>query len=390
MKVNRIKIQNIKAIEDLEVDFKGCSVIVTAGNNNGKSTLLKSLPERLTGKKAEIREGQTEGYCEWELSNGDIFTWELNEGKGDKLRLITKDILKIPVTKQITSKYFPSTFDIDKFLQMSKNKQKEEIEKISGIDTTKLNEEYKEAYDNRAYVNRTLRDLGALNTNFDEYISEVIDDTEEELRDTISKADVINLQITNTKESVVKKKEEVKRLTLQLKEAKEIVKKEEAWLKENFETNKEAYEEELEEVRKNNALIEENNKKRENFKKVASKKKEAHTADQLVKELVDKRNDIVAKSNMPEGFTFNSDGDLYYDGFPFNKDSLSSSAIYIAALKLASLSLGTVRAIHFDASFLDKISLGEIQKWAEAQDLQLLIERPDYEGSKEITYEFVE
>lgn len=44
--------------------------------------------------------------------------------------------------------------------------------------------------------------------------------------------------------------------------------------------------------------------------------------------------------------------------------------------------------MHFDASFLDKNSLREIEFWALNNDLQLLIERPDYDAG-EIKYEIL-
>lgn len=90
---------------------------------------------------------------------------------------------------------------------------------------------------------------------------------------------------------------------------------------------------------------------------------------------------------MPEGFCFDDDG-ITYKGLPFNKESLSSSAIYIAALKLAALGLGEVKMLHFDASYLDKNSLAEIEDWAKENDLQLLIERPDFDGG-EIEYQLI-
>ena len=396
MKVRRIKIENVKAIKSLDVDFKGCSVIVTAGNNVGKTTLLKSLPERLAGTKAKIRDGASEGYCEWELSSGDRFVWELEEGKDDKLRFITKDNIRTSVTREISNRFFPKQFDIDKFLTLSKNKQKEEIEKLSGIDTDELNVRYKTAYDDRTFVNRSLREAEALKIDFDPNIPEKKDEREEELRESISKVDVKNLQIETIEKGVAEKsseivsiKEEIAKLEARLGKLEEEVEKGNEWLKKNKTLSKKDLEEELEKVVASNKKVEDNNKKRENYKLVLEKRKEAEEADKKVKDIVAERHELIAQSKMPEGFSFDEEGDLLYNGFPFDKDHLSSSAIYIAALKLASLSLGEVRAIHFDASFLDKISLGEIQEWAETQDLQLLIERPDYSGNKEITYEFV-
>lgn len=71
-----------------------------------------------------------------------------------------------------------------------------------------------------------------------------------------------------------------------------------------------------------------------------------------------------------------------------DKNAQSSSAIYIAALKLASMKIGKVRTLHFDASYLDKNSLNQIEEWANENDLQLLIERPDFDAG-DITYKVI-
>lgn len=91
---------------------------------------------------------------------------------------------------------------------------------------------------------------------------------------------------------------------------------------------------------------------------------------------------------MPDGFGFSEDG-ITYNGFSFTREQLSASGVYIGALKLAATGLGEVKTLYFDASFLDKNSLAEIEKWANDNDLQLLIERPDFEGG-EIEYQLVQ
>jgi hypothetical protein len=96
---------------------------------------------------------------------------------------------------------------------------------------------------------------------------------------------------------------------------------------------------------------------------------------------------MIKSAKIPEDFEFSEDG-LLYKGLPLTDTQISSSAKYISALKLGSLVLGKIRTMHFDASYLDKFSLAEIQVWADQNDLQLLIERPDYEAG-EIKYEII-
>ena len=121
---------------------------------------------------------------------------------------------------------------------------------------------------------------------------------------------------------------------------------------------------------------------------MAARVVEAENADKEVKRLVAVKLDVIKNSTLPEGFGFSDDG-ITYNGFEFSKQQLSSSGIYIAALKLAALMLGEVKTLHFDASYLDRKSLSEIEQWSAENDLQLLIERPDFDGG-EIEYQIIE
>jgi hypothetical protein len=137
----------------------------------------------------------------------------------------------------------------------------------------------------------------------------------------------------------------------------------------------------IEDIKNNNFAI----KRREELKKASDNYFEVN---EQIKKILSDKEEMIRLSDMPEGFGFSEDG-ITYNGLPFNKKSLSSSSLYIAALKLATRGLGEVKTLHFDASFLDKNSLMQVYEWAESNNLQLLIERPDFEGG-EITYEIIE
>jgi hypothetical protein len=97
---------------------------------------------------------------------------------------------------------------------------------------------------------------------------------------------------------------------------------------------------------------------------------------------------LIKSSPLPKWFEFTNDG-LLFNWYPLDKSSLSSSQIYIAGLMLASMNMWEVQMLTFDASYLDKNSLQEIEDWAKSHDLQLLIERPDFDWW-DIRYEIVE
>lgn len=53
-KVKKITVSNLKAVSSLTAEFNGCTAIIIGGNNKGKSSFLKSLPERLRGQKPDV------------------------------------------------------------------------------------------------------------------------------------------------------------------------------------------------------------------------------------------------------------------------------------------------------------------------------------------------
>jgi hypothetical protein len=56
---------------------------------------------------------------------------------------------------------------------------------------------------------------------------------------------------------------------------------------------------------------------------------------------------------------------------------------------LSSVNLKELKTLYFDCSPLDKNSMEAVLKWAKENDLQLLIERPDFDGG-ELRFEIIE
>lgn len=147
-KIAKIKIVNLKAIAEYEADFKGCTAIVTASNNQGKTTLLRSIPDRIRFIRPEVmvKKGSTQGEGELTLDTGERFVWEFNvEGK-DTLHLFTKEGAKRNVTVDLGKQFFPAPFDIDKFLQSTPKEQSKQLQKIVGVDFTDIDKRYADAY----------------------------------------------------------------------------------------------------------------------------------------------------------------------------------------------------------------------------------------------------
>lgn len=403
-KVKKITVSNLKAVSALTADFNGCTAIITGGNNKGKSSFLKSLPDRLRGSKPDLilKNGEKEGFAEWELTTGEKFIWSFDEKK-EKLTFITERNIKTSLTKDISTHYFPPVFDVDAFLNSAPSKQKTVLQKLTGIDFTEIDRLHKEAYEARTWENKRLaeekarRKLLDPNLPFEELPTG-------ELEKELAGIDVHNYRFANIQKGVQEKKKqskendnEIEQLLAKIEAIKEKNKGLSnqiidglKWMEEEKnqpKTNAEALKAQIEKIKEGNKAIAENNRIREHHKVVQKCEENAAQADAEVKRIEAEKLDVIKNASMPDGFGFSDEG-ITYNGFEFTKEQLSSSGIYIAALKLAAIGLGEVKTLHFDASFLDKNSLAEIEKWAEENDLQLLIERPDFEGG-EIEYQIL-
>lgn len=397
-KVKRISVQNVKAIKDETLNLNGATAILMGANNKGKTTLLRSLKDRLLKLKADqlVRQGETEGMYVMEFTSGDRIEWELSTKtkSGEKLTLISSDGSKTSAITEIISWFAPNNFDIDKFLNESPAAQRKTLEKLLGLDFSKLDERYAKAVEERKDANRDVERIEV------HYKGKVVDPAlpvepvpTEELHKSLLSVEThnerYNLRVEE-EEKLSKRKIELER---QLQEVKEQLDAVSTFLDapENQPKTTEQVAElqkKLTETRDTNFNIEENNRLRNALEMLVKAKEMAHTQDMAVKDIVLEKDEMIRKAKMPEGFGFEDEG-ITYNGLPLTREQLSSSSIYIAALKLASINVGNVRMLHFDASFLDKNSLNEVRVWAEKQDLQLLIERSDFEAG-DIRYEIIE
>ena len=473
-KIQKIEIKNFKAISNLEVDFKGCTAIVTAGNNKGKTTLLRGIADRIRFIRPEVmvKDGAEEGKGEMTLTNGTKFIWQFDNKGKDKLEIIVKGELKKQVTKAIASQYFPVLFDIDCFLQSQPKEQIKQLQKIVGIDFTEIDARYQREYDKRS----------ALNAEAERYhvkLSQMLEVpfvAPVDITDLLQKKEAERNRLNNLYRANVehnnklrfeydcqrsKIDNEIKAINEELQRAyyeacrsidaeNRLIAQEIEYRTKNYNSAAAAAAELakygfthsdldffINDLKKNipNPTIKpqpdapvlrtpiypvepaycevrpddtelvkldaeilaasQKNVAADEYRKYVDYKKEVDAAQQaaldqndLVKSIEAERKAMIASVNFPKGIEITPSG-ITVDGFPLDRNQISTSKLYIAALRIAAMNLGEVRTLYFDASYLDRISLSEIEAWAKDNDLQLLIERPDYDGG-DIRYELIE
>ena len=432
MKIKNITVQNFKAVSQKSIDFNGCSAIITAGNNKGKTSVLRGLIDRFRGEKLDIivKEGESKGFNVMELSDGCKIEWKFTE-KTESFAYTAKDGIRMTqgVLSAIGQKYFGIKFDIDKFLSSGPGAQTKELQKIVGLDFEAIDLKYKIAYDERTGANKVFAVISAKNLERPEKVEKPKLDEIKAEKKTIDDANELlsdNWVIDNQKhrEGIIEfnqiqtNAETTKSISLsdlnELTEWKETVfsdcidfdkadkifeslphpkdKKPVEDMKDPNYAPTEQINKKLQDAEADKILFDNYSTKLKSYNDWVAEGKKAREiqvkADEKVKSIQSEKNKMIAGAKIPDEFKITETG-ITYNGLPLTDSQISSSSKYIAALKLGAMVLGKLRTMHFDASFLDKNSLAEIQLWANENDLQLLIERPDYDGG-DIQYKIIE
>ena len=431
MKIQKIEVRNFKAVAKNTAMFEGCSAMITAGNNKGKTSILRGLIDRFRGEKPDLilKEGTLKGFNTMELTDGAIIEWKFTE-KTESFSFTTKEGIKqtTGVLSTIGKRYFGLKFDIDKFLRDPGQKQTKELQRLVGLDFTDIDSRYQIAYDERTDANREVKRLSALNVQEPEKIEEPNSDL---LKEDLLKAKTSNIKL---KERWDAKNKIHQQDTLDFNEEQDLRKVDIDEAESSMEIlNKldggifiecidfsaaKKIQEELPAVEEkkiltsltepnyisedaiqlkinglNDKVIEYNNYKttlgtyNNHLQSVKDTTELQTKCNMKVQDIEAEKLALIQSADIPKDFEITPEG-ILYKGLPLTDNQISTSGKYIAALKLGSLVLGEVKTMHFEASSLDKNSLSEIQDWANENDLQLLIERPDFNCGK-IKYEIL-
>lgn len=439
MKVKSVEIVNFKAIKSQEAVFNGNSAIVTGANNLGKSSLTKGLIDRFRSEIPDkiLNEESEKGSNTMRLTDGSKIEWTFSKGKDEKeiekFSFTTADDIKMTtgVLSAIGHKYFGVKFDIDEFMSASRANALKMVQTLLGIDFTDHDAKYKKIFDERTDANRDLKNTRALK------LTKPVEVEEPNIEALKAEKNNLISENTSTKEKWTNDNAEFQKESLKFNATQEANYKRrvdflndweelekyvddsheiEAFI--DFEGIRQFYEKmelplELKEIKTldepkyhtfeeiddrieqaytNKASFDtyETNLKAYNdwVEKGLKEKKKVDSLTEKLEKLNDEKLKLIKDANLPSEFEMTDEG-LLYKGYHIDNNQISSSAKYICALKLGALSLGKIRTMHFDCSFLDKNSLAEIMEWAETEDLQLLIERVDIDGG-DIKYEIIE
>ncbi len=164
-KIVSLQIENFKKVVAVEIVPGPESCVLIGGRNaQGKSSCLDSIMAAMAGKSAlpdkPLRNGTTSGHIRIELDNL-IVERKFTEA-GSTLKVMSKEGATFSSPQKLLDNlYCKLSFDPLAFLTMKPADQSLQLMALVGIDTTELDAEYKEVYDDRTAMNRLVKEAEA-------------------------------------------------------------------------------------------------------------------------------------------------------------------------------------------------------------------------------------
>lgn len=391
MKVQAIEIVNFKGISTLEVSPNGRNVYAIAANGKGKTSFLDAVFKTLTGKNLPskmVKNGEKRGSINIDLGNLNVGATISAKDDG-KLKLTVSspdgEVYSSPRT-MLDAVVGIIDFDIAGFMALTPRKQAEQLKKMLGLDTTKVDAEYAKVFAERAESNQNLKWLENNSKPYNPTATVAIDVASlEERRMDVARINANRESAVKTEARLGREIEEGEReleklksqlatldalLTAKVNERADV----DAWLEDNPATPDEAIVAEITAARAHNEAVAITT--RELAHRADIKKEEKNNA-RLVRRLGEieaQKAEMIAAVPMPvPGLTFTDEG-LFLDGLPFEDNQINTSRKIISGLQLCSALHKQVNIARFDGSLLDNASLAEVEEWAAKAGIQLFIE----------------
>ena len=410
-----MKIEGYKNISFVELVPDSHMNLVSGKNGAGKSSLIEAMIDAIKGKtemgkrpQRKIQSGKDKAVIEVTLGEGDSAL---------KIRrtITQKDVyLKAeradgkPVSQTDLDRLLDSsTINITKLLHLDPKGQIEFVKKVAGIDTTELENKYKELYAERTILNRAAKEAKGVLNSFGEVekvsavsISELLEEIDraeaynrdiqrEEAKINVLDAsiddhgnaiDKANATIAHYEEAIVALKKEIKEREASIAKAREEAAQRRKSLAKEIDVSP---------LREKVSKAEETNKRADNYEKYLKAKeaaseaqKKADAVDSQMKKILEDRDKLINSSKLPfKNVKFDKDLGLIIEGIPFS-DMSSAQQIKIMS-RIYIESNPELKVIYIkDGSLLDPDTLSQIAGMSELKDYQFLVEIVDeVEGS---------
>jgi len=396
--------ENIMRLKAVDLTPPEHLVIVAGDNEQGKSSLLRSIEIALKGADAfpqmPVRKGQAKATVELDLGSLTVRRTITQEG-GTTLTVKAKDGTTLTSPQKILNELIGKrSFDPMEFMRLDKEKKADLLRRIAGLDFTQIDADRKKAFDERTNVNRDVQSakvkLATLPDRHDDAPAEEI--SAASILAEQKAAGELNRLNEVKREGLANVRDEEQELSANIENTKAEIKKQQEWLASALVTQKtlveqlakltaeaaalkdadmEAFAIKLQKVEHDNRKLRQN-KSRETIEKEF---KDAETrATQLTRQidrLDTQKADMIQNAKFPiEGLGFTDSGAVAVGGIPFEQCSTSKQLRVSVAMGISLNPTLRILLIR-NGNDLDAKNLALLAETAKEHNAQIWIERCD-------------
>lgn len=404
MKIVSFVAENLKRLKVVEITPSGNLVQITGANESGKTSVLDGIFWALAGTSnitsKPVREGERRAIVKLDMGEF-VVTRRFTEAGGTSLTVEANGAEFKSPQRMLDELLGSLTFDPLAFSRMAPKAQLDTLKKLVklDVDVDELDRQNAEDFAARTEINRTVKSLNEkandLFVRTDPSITEAVDP--DELLNELERAHQFNTNVRREEDSrlsrwkqvdaileAAKTKREQAEMLLREADALEAQSKaEEAALKalppiaELRDVSE--IRSQIDDARRVNAAVAINN----DYKTARAAENAARKAAEDLTDRMARRNEekaaAIASAKMPiDGLSF-GDGEVLYDGIPF--DQASSAVQLRTSVAIAMAGNPKLRVMRIqDGSLLDEKSLAMLASMADDNDWQVWLEVVDTSG----------
>lgn len=410
LRILELRASNFKRLVAAWVRPDGNLIQVTGKNGQGKSSLLDAITAALCGKDAicsqPIRKGQHQAEIELRLGDQEVTLIVRRKFTGDNKTYLTvesKDGAQYRSPQKMLDDLMEArTFDPLAFSRQDAKSQLETLKRLAGLDFSELDRRRAQLFEERTYVNRSLKELDARMRQFDdiEMEAEPVDVealvlAQDNMRAQQRANDDLRRQVNEQSDVVIQAERRISRVESEIKELQDRIRSltaeltaERSELKAQAEQlqvlekeasdivdpDEEPIKQKLREASEHNRRYDAGQQCAMLASELTAKRMKADALTQNLRKIDDQKRQAIADAAMPvEGLGL-GDNCVTFNDLPFDQCSAAERLRISAAVGLALNSTLRVMRIE-DGSLLDEDNLAALDAFAAENDCQIFLER---------------
>ena len=404
----KLSVENFKKIQAIEFEPEGNLTIVGGMNEQGKSSLLDSISVLLGGKSVKIPEPVRRGTKKatitgeilkdsWDAFDDMTIVRTITAAGNWYVKIQDKNGNNYKSPETMLKKIFGEPLDPVEFVKMLPKDRVETLKRITGLDFSELEAAKKEAYDERVFVGREVKEIEGSLARMESYPDAPIEKVSlSELLENLSNIQEGNRENDDKKEELEELEEDINNkelsleaLQVELQQLQEKIHNAQVSIniaredRDNLKdivcvlvyADEQDIKNQIAAVEETNNQVEVNIRFAEESEKLDTKKLEYQALTDKIKKIDTEKQQQLSAAEFPvDGLSFDEDN-VFYNGLAFDEKQLSSEELLRVSFAIAIAARPNLKNILIrEGSLLDKNNLKLIGKMAEDAGIHVFVE----------------